>query len=47
MLLYIIIGVTPLNTFYYVTFVFLLAEIVNNYYIILGTIKKLYKFLNI
>lgn len=45
--LYIIKGVIPLNTTYYVTFAFLSAKIVDDYCWALGAIKKLYEFLNI
>ncbi len=43
----IITRVTPLNTTYYVPFVFLSAETVDDYHWILGAVKKLYKLLDI
>ncbi len=47
MLLYIIIGVMPLNTTYYIIFAFLSSETVDDYCWVLGIVKKLYKFLDI
>lgn len=43
----IITGFTFLNITYYIAFTFLLAETVNDYYWVLGIVKKLYNFLNI
>ena len=47
MSLCIIIGVTFLNTTYYIAFAFLSAETVDDYCWVLGAIKKLYEFLDI
>ena len=47
MILCIITGVTPLNTTYYVTFVFLSAKTVGHYRWVLGAVQKLYEFLEI
>ncbi len=43
----IITGFMPLNTTYYVLFAFLSAETVDDYRLVLGAVKKLYKFLDI
>ncbi len=45
--LYIITGVTSLNTTYYVVFSFLSAETVDDYRWVLGALNKLYEFLDI
>lgn len=47
MFLYIIIGVTTLNTTSYITFVFLLIKTVDDYCWALDIIQKLYKFFDI
>lgn len=47
MLLCIIIKITLLNTIHYIICTFLSVKIIDNYYWVLGTIKKLYEFFNI
>lgn len=45
MSLYIITRVTPLNTTYYIAFVFLSVETVDNYYKVFGDIENCMSFL--
>lgn len=45
--LYIIIGVTPFNTSFFIAFAFSLLKTVDDYQCVISTVKELYEFFDI